>query len=89
MERSSKLMLWEPTSTRQSRPTIPSPWISAPTELSSCDLATKCHVFSTGNKVKYSQLGEANGVSSFKFGEIRSTNEWKIALPSIESNREC
>ncbi|KAL9384350.1 hypothetical protein Peur_013563 [Populus x canadensis] len=41
------------------------------------------------NKVKYSQLGEANGASSFKCGEIGSTNEWKIALPSIESKREC
>jgi hypothetical protein len=28
-------MLWEPTSTRQSRPLVPPPWISAPTELSS------------------------------------------------------
>jgi hypothetical protein len=28
-------MVWEPASTRQSRPTIPSLWISAPTELSS------------------------------------------------------
>ena len=35
------------------------------------------------------QLGEANGASSFKCGEIGSTNEWKIALLSIESNREC
>ncbi|KAL3582878.1 hypothetical protein D5086_017210 [Populus alba] len=41
------------------------------------------------NKVKYSQLGEANGASSFKCGEIGSTNKWKIALLSIESKREC
>jgi len=27
--------VWEPASTRQSRPRIPSPWISTPTELSS------------------------------------------------------
>jgi hypothetical protein len=53
------------------------------------DLATKCHVFSTGNKVKHSQLREANGASCFKCREIRGTNEWKVALPSIESKREC
>jgi hypothetical protein len=53
------------------------------------DLTTKYHVFSTRNKVKYSQLGKANGASSFKCREIGGTNEWKIALPSIESKREC
>jgi hypothetical protein len=40
------------------------------------------------NKVKYSQLGEVNGASSFKCSEIGSTNEWKIALLNIESKRE-
>jgi len=45
--------------------------------------------FSAGNKVKYSQLGKENGASSFKCKEIRGTNEWKIALPSFESKREC
>jgi hypothetical protein len=40
-------------------------------------------------KAKYSQLGEANGASSFKCREIESTNAWKIVLPSIESKREC
>jgi len=53
------------------------------------DLTIKCHVFSTGNKVKHSQLREANVASCFKCREIRGTNEWKVALPSIESKREC
>jgi len=41
------------------------------------------------NKVKNSQLGEENGASSFKCREIGGTNEWKVALPNIESKREC
>ena len=53
------------------------------------DLAKKYHVSSIGNKAKYSQLGETNGVSSFKCRKIGSINEWKNVLPNIESKREC
>ena len=36
--------IWEPNSTRQSKPTVPSPWISIPTELSS-ETAPSIHKF--------------------------------------------
>jgi hypothetical protein len=34
-------------------------------------------------------LEKQMGQVASSVGEIGSTNEWKIALPSIESNREC
>jgi len=45
------------------------------------DLATKCHVFSTGNKVNHSQLREANGASCFKCREI--IGEYLLLLKRI------
>jgi len=57
--------------------------------LASNTVTLQQNVVSFQQETKYSQLGEANGASNFKCGEIGSTNEWKIVLPSIESKREC